>query len=433
MKHMNTASDCCTYLYEQARSAPGRNSVIESDGRRVLVVQDWADADRIMRRNLANYPKNLHWFVQVAGNSRLTEEGEAWKFRWDLSQPFFSKYDHARGCAVSLQHAQNIARHLAASSGRAVLDEGVIHEGMLSIFTQMFLEVALKDVPMPHGNASRLIELASAFAFKAPGKERGGYPREHLREILALRKETFAALQSLRGLPQPGPLLKKLLDAELVEGADFQFEKELVMLFGAGTDTAAYSVGWALHLLAQHPEVQARLQRAVDAVYAAHPPGPALAEALAACPELKYFIAELLRLYPPLPFVTRVANAADQLSDMAAQPGDVVIVSLVGVNHKGLARTDPWVPDIDAAMREGIGAGSGTHSSFIWGPRVCGGRDFALLELSVVLGVLVHEFQCTASSQEALEYEWVGQMRRKGGHRVRVAPRSTVAPEAHLP
>lgn len=426
MKYLDNASDCCTYLYEQARVAPGRNSLMESDGRRVLVIQDWADADQIMRRKLANYPKNLHWFVQVAGNSRLTDEGEDWKFRRALSQPFFSKYDHARGCEVTWQHAQSMAGHLAASGGE-LLNEALIHESMLAIFTQMFLEVALQDIPMPHSNASRLIELASAYAFTAPGaapdEAARAQARQHIREILQLRKDTFAALQHLRDLPPSSPMLQAMLAAESAHGFDFQFEKELIMLFGAGTDTAAYSIGWALHLLAQYPALQQRLQTSVDAVYAQHPDAKQRGQALATCDALKFFIAELLRLYPPLPFVTRLAAGPDQLSDLQVLTDDVLIVSLVGVNYNGLRRANPWVPDIDAAQQEGQGIGSGTHSSFIWGPRVCGGRNFALLELSIVLAELVHRLQFQVSEQVPLEYEWVGQMRRKGSHRVRVTAR----------
>ncbi|MCX6907582.1 MAG: hypothetical protein NTY01_06015, partial [Verrucomicrobia bacterium] len=72
---------------------------------------------------------------------------------------------------------------------------------------------------------------------------------------------------------------------------------------------------------------------------------------------------------------------------------------------------------------EGLGAGTGTHSSFIWGPRVCGGRNFALRELTTVLGVLIDQLRFEVTRDEPLEFEWVGQMRRQGGHRVRALAR----------
>ena len=122
MKHLSNGSDFCQFLYDTAASDPGRNLVFETDGQRVIVIQKAEDADIVMRRNLANYPKNLRWFEQVAGNSRLTDEGEAWKFRWSLSQPFFSKYDAERGYEVSLIHARNMARRLPQAQG-VLLDE----------------------------------------------------------------------------------------------------------------------------------------------------------------------------------------------------------------------------------------------------------------------------------------------------------------------
>lgn len=422
---MNSASDCCNYLYAQARHAPGRNSVIDSNGKRVVVVQDLADADAIMRRKMAIYEKRMHWFARVAGNSRLTDDGAAWRFRWGLSQPFLSKYDPQRAQSVCLFHARQLTRALADAPGQR-LNEKRIHESVISVFTQMFLEIELQDIPMAHDSASRLIELASVYAFTAPGAERSVYKQEDIRDIFYWRKHVFDALQHLRHLPEPAPLLQKLLDAESVDGFDFRFEKELITLFGAASDTTSYSLGWAAHLLASFPALQARLQASVDGIYARHADDEhALCDALQACGDLKFFVAELLRLYPPLPFVTRVALQDDRLSDTEVHAEDVVLVSLVGVNQKGLRRDDPWVPDIDAATREGVGLGTGVQSSFTWGPRVCGGRSFALLELNIVLGELIHRLSFRAMEEAPMEYEWVGQMRRLGGHRVEVFPRGS--------
>lgn len=432
MEKINTATACCNYLYEQARNAPGSNSVVQSNGKRVVIVQSLDDADAIMRRKMPIYEKRMHWFARVAGNSRLTDDGASWKFRWGLSQPSLSKYDPERANTVCLFHGRTLAQHLSRQPASEILDDALIHEAVISIFTQMFLEVELKDIPMAHDSASRLIELASVYAFQAPGAHadggRSGYAPEHIHAIFEGRKLIFDALQTVRHLPDPSPLMRKMLEAESAEGMDFRFEKELITLFAAGSDTTAYSLGWALHLLAQFPDLQKRLQAQVDAIHAEHAgDDQALCDALAGCEDLKYFVAELLRLYPPLPFVTRVALQDDQLTDVSVHADDVVMVSLVGVNRKGLKRDNPWVPDIDAAAREGAGLGTGVQSSFTWGPRVCGGRTFALLELGIVLGELIHHLQFAPSRtdrEEPMVYEWVGQMRRLDGHRVTLSRRA---------
>ncbi len=426
MSDTDISSAFCHYLYALAREQPRQNAVRpQHDGRRMLVIQNLDDADRVMRRNADNYLKNFRWFTQVAGNSRLTDDGEAWRFRQELSQPFLGKYDANRAFALSSLHGRHIARHLALKPEADVLDEALIHQGMLSIFTQMFLDVELASLPMAHGSASRLIELASAYAFVAPGQEGLGGDKAHIREILQLRKTIFTALQTLRSdTLARSPMLQAMLQAETVPGFDFAFEKELTMLFGAGTDTASYAIGWALHLLATYPEMQERLHTGLRQVYAKHGHDrQALQSAVAQHADLRSFVAELLRLYPPLPFITRLAQEGDQLSDMQVEPGDVVVVSLVGVNHKALERPDPWKPDLDAASREGFGMGTGTISSFVWGKRVCGGRSFALVELATVLSVLIVQLQAQVSRREPIVYEWVGQMRRKGGHLLKLAGR----------
>lgn len=416
------SSDFCHLIYDLAKNKPQENHVhYQSNGARVLVIQNLEDADRVMRRNADNYYKNSKWLSQVAGSSRLTEDDEEWKFRQNLSQPTFAKYDTDRAFQISSHHGRVIAEQLAQQQDHDILDEESIHQGMMAIFTKMFLEIEFADIPMAHDNASKLIELASAYAFTAPGEDRSPADKEHIREILQLRQSTFAALSKLRDeTGHQSPLLKALLAAESSPAFDFRFEKELTTLFNAGTDTASYSLAWGLHILAKQTDLQERLHDEISHIYTEHAHDPqALQMAICQNPALRGFVGELLRLYPPLPFVSRLAQTEDRLSDLDVQAHDVVIVSLVGVNHKALERQDPWIADIDAALQEGFGMGTGAISSFVWGKRVCGGRSFALVKLASVLSELIRQLRFESTSDEPIVYEWVGQMRRQGGHRVR--------------
>lgn len=419
------SNDFWNRMYELAREAPGRNAEVMHDGGRVVVVQDLDDADAVLRKRLANYPKNLQWFAQVGGQSRLTEDGDQWRFRAGLSQPSFSRYDHDRGYAISARQARRMAGLLAANTKAPLLDEDAIHHSILSIFTEMFLDVELDRIPMAHDGPSRLIELASRYTCIHRGQGQDAHTKEHIRQILESRRQVFGGMQCLRDAGEyDSAMMRRMLAAEAVPGYDFRFEKEMTTLFVAGADTASNSTGWALHLLASYPELQERLHAGQRAIHASLPDGPERCKAILADQDLKAFVSELLRLHSPLPFVTRVARADDRLSDIDVHAGDVVIVSLIGVNRKAMARPDFWIPDIDAAAREGVGTGTGIHSSFTWGARVCGGRNFALLELTTVLSFLIAELHLELSEDLPVENEWVGQMRRKGGHRVRVTARS---------
>lgn len=426
MLNEKLSSDFCHHIYDLARTSPCKNHIYhQNSAQRILIIQDLEDADRVMRKNADNYYKNSKWLSQVVGHSRLTDDGEAWKFRQSLSQTVFAKYDADRAFRLSSRHANNIAQHLASQPENSILDEALIHQGMMAIFTQMFLEIEFSAIPMAHDNASKLIELASAYAFTPPGKAMEPADKEQIRSILQLRKATFEALDCLRlSHCHKSPLLQALLEAETSGRFDFSFEKELTTLFNAGTDTASYTVGWGLHILANQADLQERLHQAISQLYHQHADdSPGLQAAICQHPLLRGFVAELLRLYPPLPFVSRLAQNKDQLSDIEVLPNDVVIVSLVGVNHKALQRKDPWIANIDAALQEGFGMGTGMISSFVWGKRVCGGRSFALVNLTTVLSELIVRLQLKPSSNAPVVYEWVGQMRRKGGQRIHVIAR----------
>ncbi|UBB15758.1 cytochrome P450 [Comamonas odontotermitis] len=413
------SDDFWARMYELAREEPGRNAEVIHDGLRVVVVQDLDDADIVLRKRLANYPKNLQWFAQVGGQSRLTEDGDQWRFRSELSQPSFSRYDHDRGYAISAKQTRRMAGLLAANTKVPLLDEDVIHHCILSIFTEMFLDVELDKIPIAHDGPSRLIELASKYTCIHRGQGQDAHTKDHIRQILESRRQVFGSMQCLRdGNAYDSAMMRRMLAAEAVPGYDFRFEKEMTTLFVAGADTASNSTGWALHLLASYPELQERLHTGQRAIHTSLPDGTERCRAILADQDLKAFISELLRLHSPLPFVTRVAKADDRLSNIDVHARDVVIVSLIGVNRKAMARPDPWVPDIDAAAREGVGMGTGINSSFTWGARVCGGRSFALLELTTILSFLIAELHFGLSENLPIECEWVGQMRRKGGHRI---------------
>ncbi|MFX8933960.1 cytochrome P450, partial [Acinetobacter baumannii] len=79
---------------------------------------------------------------------------------------------------------------------------------------------------------------------------------------------------------------------------------EAMTLFLAGHETTANALAWTWYLLAQHPEVEARLHREVDALLGERLPR------FADVPSLVYtemVFAEAMRLYPPAWVIGRLA------------------------------------------------------------------------------------------------------------------------------
>src|SRR5947207_7696667 len=97
-----------------------------------------------------------------------------------------------------------------------------------------------------------------------------------------------------------GDLLSILLqarDEETGEGmTDRQVRDEVMTLLLAGHETTATALSWTWYLLAQHPEVEARLLSELADVLQGRPP------TAADLPRLRYteqVVRESMRLYPP--------------------------------------------------------------------------------------------------------------------------------------
>ena len=96
-----------------------------------------------------------------------------------------------------------------------------------------------------------------------------------------------------------GDLLSMLLLSEDENGNrmnDKEVRDEAVTLFSAGHETTSNALTWALYLISQHPDVEAKLQQEVDTVLAGR--RPTLMD-LRELPYTNMIIKETLRLYPP--------------------------------------------------------------------------------------------------------------------------------------
>src|SRR4029077_17981143 len=84
---------------------------------------------------------------------------------------------------------------------------------------------------------------------------------------------------------------------------DMQIRDEIMTLFLAGHETTAVALTWTWYLLAQHPEIYAKMLGEVDTVLNGRAP------TVADLPNLPYTLQvfkEALRLYPPVHSIGRL-------------------------------------------------------------------------------------------------------------------------------
>ncbi|MBI1376333.1 MAG: cytochrome P450 [Frankiales bacterium] len=196
----------------------------------------------------------------------------------------------------------------------------------------------------------------------------------------------------------PHDLLDLLLSATRPDGSRLsrtEVRDQVVTFIVAGHETVASALTWAWQLLGADPAARDRLREEAVAVRAAG--GPAYAD-LARLPWTAAVLDEALRLYPPAWLVTRRSTAPDVLGGVEVPAGALVVVSPWLVHRDPAHWPDPerFDPsrflDPAGARRRDVAA-MPAYLPFGAGPRLCVGRDLALLEGVLVLASVAAEVE----------------------------------------
>jgi cytochrome P450 len=182
-----------------------------------------------------------------------------------------------------------------------------------------------------------------------------------------------------------------------------QIRNELITLFMAGHETVANTLAWAWYLISQCPEVEQRLHDEIDSVL-----GKRMA-VFADVAQLNYtraIIEETLRLYPPLPILSREAIAEDSIRKRHIPVGStVLVVPWLLHRHKHYwDKPDHFIPERflpDALTTQDRFA----YIPFGVGPRACVAKEFALVQISLCLALLARHFRLHVPTGHTVTHE----------------------------
>jgi cytochrome P450 len=245
-----------------------------------------------------------------------------------------------------------------------------------------------------------------------PGRGRAKRARitihRELNRIVAARRAQASARRDLLDLllvardPETG---RMMTDAELANN--------LLIFMTAGHETSSLALTWTLWLLATHPAAQQRLFEEACAVAGQAPFEARHVEGLAFTAQV---IHEALRLYPPVPALTRQASGDSEIGGHRVDARTQIVVPVFAVHrHQRLwdhpERFDPerFTPDrIKARSRY-------AYLPFGAGPRVCIGSSFAMIEVAVMLATLVRAFRFRTAPGDGPRPIARGMLRPRGG------------------
>ncbi|XP_051225071.1 cytochrome P450 CYP72A616 [Lolium perenne] len=168
---------------------------------------------------------------------------------------------------------------------------------------------------------------------------------------------------------------------------------ELKLFYFAGMDTTAVLLTWAMVALSMHPEWQDRAREEVQRVFGDSQPD---FDGISQLKIVAMILYEVLRLYPPVVQFDRQTYEEVELGGVRYPPGVTLSLPIVFLHHD----PDVWGEDADEfrpeRFAEGISKasrnGSRAFFPFGWGPRICVGQNFAMVEAKMALSKILQRF-----------------------------------------
>ncbi|XP_004639215.1 cytochrome P450 4A11-like [Octodon degus] len=184
-------------------------------------------------------------------------------------------------------------------------------------------------------------------------------------------------------------LFARMADGKSLSNKDLRAEVDTFMF--EGHDTTASGISWTLYALAAHPEHQQKCREEVQSLLG---DGSSITwEQLDQMPYTTMCIKEALRLYPPVPNVSRDLSKPVTFPDGRSLPkGITVSLSIYTLHHNPKVWPNPEVYD---PSRFAPDATRHSHAflPFSGGSRNCIGKQFAMNELKVAVALTLLRFE----------------------------------------
>lgn len=343
--------------------------------------------------------RGLRSLRSLLGEGLLTSEGESWFRQRRLAQPVFQQKRISGYGQVMVEYAEAMANSWQDGQTRD------IHEDMMRLTLNIVMKTIFNQ-EVSEGEAKNIANAVDVAMDWFESKRKQGFlilewfPRpENIRyknAIQQLDKSVYSIINQRRSSGEsPGDLLSMLMEArdedDHSQMNDKQLRDEVITLIIAGHETTSNTLSWTWMLLAQYPEVQAKLLEEINTVLEGRTP------TVADLPRLRYaslVIKESMRLYPAVPTIGREAVKDCEIGGYTIPAGCAIIISQWVMHHNPKYFENPevfqperWENDLEKRLTKGV------YIPFGDGPRICIGKGFALMEAVLLLVTIAQKYQ----------------------------------------
>ncbi len=403
---------------------------LDFGSRHMVLITHPDDIKYVLQDNNRNYAKGYDQAKPVLGNGLVSSEGEFWRRQRRLIQPTFHRRRIAGFAEVMVDSTLEMLNswRLIAKIGAPVdvaaeimrLTQQIIARTMFSTDVGSQTDVLCQafDVTLEYMNYRMFNPLPLIDRLPTPTNRKFKHWLGVLDDIM------YDLIENRRrSSSPPDDLLTMLLEAkdeETGEGmTDKQIRDEVVTIFFAGHETTASTLAWTWYLLGRHPEVKDRFYQEVEEVLKGSRPSMADTQRL---PYSRQIIDEALRIYPPAWMFARQSIEVDELGGYHIPAGTALMISPY-ITHRHpdfwedaeVFNPDRFSPEL-AANRHRM-----AYFPFGGGPRLCIGKDFALVEATLILAMIAQEYRLEPLLDRAVTPQPIATLRPREGVYMRLS------------
>lgn len=411
---------------------------------RSYLCNDPALVDLVLKGRPRDFPKSdriREGLRPLLGNSVFVTNGDTWERQRRIIDPAFeggrlrdtfgAMWDAGQAMVARLQHR---------ADGQPVeIEFETSHAAADVIFRTLF------SIPIDHAVAGAVFHEFRAHQTAQPVVNLGAllplprwFPRFHSRQTRATAtriRKLIAGLTADRAAAiaagtAPDDLATKIMTfPDPQTGACFDTEEmvdQVAIFFLAGHETSASALGWALYLLATHPDWQDRVAAEAQAELA----DAGYLSVVNRLRQARAVFREAMRLYPPVPMMVRENCCPVQLRGRAVAPGAQIVLSPWHLHRHERIWDNPDQFDPARFDTENGRAGlRDAYMPFSAGPRVCPGAGFAMAEGPLLLAMLLRAFRLEPIAGRVPVPVAHLTVRAKDGIWLRLTPRTPPIPQ----
>lgn len=382
-------------------------------------------AKHILADNSANYHKGIGLAEarRALGDGLLTSEGELWRKQRKAIQPAFQHKRIAKQAGIVAEEAGALVGRLSSRVGGGPVDViGEMTGLTLGVLGRTLLDTELGD-SAAIGHSFEAVQDQAMFEavtlsmvpswLPLPGQRRFRQARAELRRLA----DRLVAERLERPVPGGQDVLSRLIvsageDPDPVAGRA-RTRDELITLLLAGHETTASTLGWTFALLDRHPEVWAKVHAEAVEVLGDRAP---VYEDLHRLTYTARVVEEVLRLYPPVWLLPRVAQHDDEVGGYHVPAGADVVVCPYTMHRNPAFWDDPERFDPDRfAQDRTVDRPRYAYIPFGGGPRFCVGNSLGMMEAAFVVAMVARELRLTTGAGYRAVPEAMLSLRIRGG------------------